>query len=182
MTHDAPARAGAAAPPGGAEPPGNGADPTGRADAPSSPALAAARPYSARREKLVGVILGTVISSALLMATFIWYRWHAVDEPTTAVIVEGDAALAGTVITIAGHRTVTTELTAPKNYVATVLLEPGRYWVTAHLDGRELLRHEVEVERFLGKRIRLSDLVPDPAARATPAAAPTTRPGRFGTQ
>lgn len=179
-THDAPARAGAAALPGGAEPPGNGADPTGRADAPPAPAPATARPCSARREKLVGVILGTVVASALAMATFIWYRWHAVDEPTTAVIVEGNAALAGTIITITGHRTVKTELTAPKNYVATVLLEPGRYWVTAQLDGRELLRHEVEVERFLGQRIRLSDLVPDPASRGAPGSA--TLPSRVGNQ
>ncbi len=130
--------------------------------------------YPARRGALVGVILGGVIASALAMATFIWYRWQAVNEPTTAVIVEGDATLDGTVITVAGARVVTTRLSAANNYVAPVLLEPGWYLVTAKHKEHEVLHHEVEVRQFLGVRIKLADVARNPRAATTLSTGPGT--------
>jgi hypothetical protein len=176
IIHDAPARVGAApASPSGVAAGGALAALAGHAGSSLAYRSPAARPP--RRGKLVGVILGAVVAAALLMAAFIWYRSHAVHEPTTAVIVEGNAALDGTVITVTGARTITTRLTAGNNYAAPVLLEPGRYWVRATHGGRKLLDHEVEVKRFLGVRIKLSDL---PSARGAGAGGgggnPVTRP------
>lgn len=157
LTQDVPERV-------GPRPPAHGEAPQ------PSPAPAPAPP---RRAALVGVILGGVVASALVMATFIWYRSHAVDEPTTAVIIEGNPALDGALITVTGSRVVTTRLSASRNYVATVLLEPGHYRVSAEHRGRLLLRHEVEVKRFLGVRIKLSDPgLDDGGASAAPATLP----------
>jgi len=147
-----------------------------RRDAPEPPAGTPTAPahasYPPRRAALVGVILGTVVATALTMATFIWYRWHAVVEPTTAVIVEGSPAFDGTVVTVAGARLFKVKLSATNNYVATVLVEPGHYRVRAEREGRLLQDVDVEVERFLGVRIRLADAAPDPDA----ASAGATRP------
>src|SRR5688572_4604577 len=95
------------------EPPGRpGATrPTGTpADVPPLTSGGDAEPVRPRRhDRLVGVILGVLVASTLMMAGFIWYRWQGVNEPTTAVIVEGDATFDGTVITVTGARTITTE-------------------------------------------------------------------------
>src|SRR5215213_3244065 len=53
---------------------------------------------------LVGLIVGGVVFATVLMVSFIWYRWNGVHEPTTAVIMQGDASLDGTVITVTGGR------------------------------------------------------------------------------
>ncbi len=104
--------------------------------------------------RVVGVILGVVIASALAMATFIWYRWQAVTEPTTAVIVEGDAGLAGARITVRGTPTpITTTLTESNNYIAPVMLEPGLYNVMVELNGRSLEYRHVNVKRFVFLRL-----------------------------
>ena len=137
--------------PSGAPAPGDGEPPT-------------------RPGALVGLILGGLVAVTLGMATFIWYRWQAVREPTTAVIVAGDPSLEGTIITVSSaDRDITTTLGAANDYVAPVLLEPGWYYVTAERNGQVLLpRQEVEVRRFLGVRIDLAELL-----RPTTAPAPT---------
>jgi hypothetical protein len=111
---------------------------------------------SSRRSLLVGLILTSVGVATVGMVTFIWYRWHGVQEPTTAVIIDGDASLEGTTITVrGGPRSVTTTLKQSNSYTAVLLVEPGRYWVNATRDGQLILRKEVEVKRFLGVRFNL---------------------------
>ena len=51
------------------------------------------RPVAAGRGLLVGVIMAGIVVSAMVMVGFIWYRWSGVREPTSAVIIEGDASL-----------------------------------------------------------------------------------------
>ena len=53
---------------------------------------------------LVGVIMAGVVISTIVMVGFIWYRWSGVREPTSAIIIEGDASLDGTTITVTGER------------------------------------------------------------------------------
>jgi hypothetical protein len=94
-----------------------------------------------------------------------------VREPTTAVIIMGDASLDGTVVTVTGQGGAEhTSLNAANNYRAAVLVEPGRYWVKAEREGAVLLRREVEVERFLAVQFDLSRLdqerPPDPSRNA----------------
>ena len=83
--------------------------------------------------------------ATLVMVTFIWYRWSGVQEPMTAIIIDGDASLDGTVITVAGGRTVTATLDASNDYNVPILVEPGQYIVTAQRDGVLILRYQVEV-------------------------------------
>lgn len=141
------------------------------ADMPPHPAAGAAPPDEPppRSGRFVGVIVGAVVACAVVMVGFIWYRWQAVREPTTAVIVAGDATFDGTVVTVAGPRTITTELSAANDFVAPVLLEPGWHRVTVRHRDRVLIDQDVEVKRFLGVRFRLADL-------ARPATTPPTRP------
>ena len=111
------------------------------------------------RGMLVGVIMAGIVISTMVMVGFIWYRWSGVREPTTAVIVEGDASLDGTEITVEGERGPEhTSLNAANDYRAAVLVLPGRYWVTARREGVVLLRRQVEVERFLAVQFNLSRL------------------------
>jgi hypothetical protein len=107
----------------------------------------------------VGMILALIVGSTLIMVGFIWYRWHDVREPTTAVIVEGDASLDGTVITVTGERLITTSLKESNNYIAPVLVEPGMYLVKAEHNGVVLIQKRVEVKRFLGVRFDLKEYV-----------------------
>ena len=111
---------------------------------------------SSRKSFLVGLILASVTIATFGMVAFIWYRWHGVQEPTTAVIIDGDPSLDGTTITVrGGPRSVTTTLKDSNSYTAVLLVEPGRYWVNATRNGELLLRKEVEVKRFLGVRFNL---------------------------
>ena len=132
-----------------------------------------APPPAQQRGRLVGVIIGGLVATTFVMVAFIWYRWYPVREPTTAVIVAGDATYDGTVVTVTGTPTpITTRLDPGNNYVAPVLLEPGIYWVTAERNGQVVLRQRVEVKRFLGVRFTLND-----PSRPTPTGAgPSTRP------
>ncbi len=107
----------------------------------------------------VGAILTLIVVSTLLMVGFIWYRWHDVREPTTAVIIAGDASLDGTVITVSGDRVITTSLKASNNFTASVLVEPGIYTVKAERDGILLLQQQVDVKRFFGVQFSLTDFV-----------------------
>ena len=43
--------------------------------------------------RLVGLILGVLIVSTIAMVAFIWYRWHDVHEPTTAIMGCASAAI-----------------------------------------------------------------------------------------
>jgi hypothetical protein len=102
------------------------------------------------------------------MVSFIWYRWNGVHEPTTAVIMQGDATLDGTVITVTGgRRPEHTTLDAGNSYRAAVLVEPGRYTVTAEHAGVLLLRQNVEVKRFLAVQYDLTRIPRQLAGSAT---------------
>jgi hypothetical protein len=115
---------------------------------------------SGPRSFLVGLILTSVAIATLVMVSFIWYRWHGVQEPTTAIIIDGDATLDGTTISVrGGPRSVTTSLKKSNSYSAVLLVDPGRYWVTATRDNELLLRKEVEVKRFLGVRFNLVEFL-----------------------
>ena len=151
--------------------PGSAATPTAT---PPSPVEHVDANHPPRHARIVGLILGAVVACTLVMVGFIWYRWQGVNEPTTAVIVEGDATFDGTVVTVTGARTITTELTPSNDYIAPVLLEPGWYRVTAEHGGRVLVRQEVEVKRFLGVRFKLSELSgPSPDSSTRPDDATT---------
>ena len=155
--------------------PGGTATPAAAANAPSASAAHPEADHPPRHARLVGLILGAVVACTLVMVGFIWYRWQGVNEPTTAVIVEGDATFDGTVVTVTGARTITTELTSSNDYIAPVLLEPGWYRVTAEHRGRVLVRQEVEVKRFLGVRFRLSELSGSTPGPSTPPDDSTTQ-------
>jgi hypothetical protein len=87
------------------------------------------------RGRLVALILiGVVVATAVMVAS-IWYRWSGVREPTTAIIVSGDASLAGTEVIVTGVRATAT-LDASNKYRVTILVEPGEYVVIAKLRDR----------------------------------------------
>jgi hypothetical protein len=119
------------------------------------------------RGPLVAAILVLLVAATVTMVGFIWYRWSGVREPTTAVIMHGDASLAGTEITVAGERTVTATLDASNNYHVPILLEPGEYVVTAQFRGTPIVRATVQVKRFLGVEFNLPTIVKDAVARGT---------------
>src|SRR5688572_4541131 len=62
----------------------------------TSPADAPGAAHGAERAHapgpVVGLILALLVGSTLAMTAFIWYRWVGVREPTTAVIIEGNAS------------------------------------------------------------------------------------------
>jgi hypothetical protein len=134
------------------------------------------------RAFLVGAILMCVVVSTVAMVAFIWSGWFKVPEPTTAIIVEGDASFDGTVLFVSGSNLKTpieTRLHASNNYITPILLEPGEYKFTATHNGRDLLRTRVIVRRFLGLRFNLSDYVAQPltdAAIDAGSAAPGSSP------
>jgi hypothetical protein len=160
---------------------------------PNSADPAAVTPDSANaqfpaRGIFVGFIIFFLIASTVAMVAFIWYRWNGVREPTTAVIVHGDAGLAGTLITVSGpDRVVRATLDSSNNYNVPILVDPGVYTVRAELGGRLLLNKDVEVRRFFGVMFNLSQFVkdlppgglPDPLrgddTGATPASGPSAR-------
>jgi hypothetical protein len=125
-------------------------------------------PPTGRRGRLVGLIVGGLVASTVLMVAFIWYRWYPVQEPTTAVIVAGDATYDGAVVTVVGTSTISTRLNPANNYVASILLKPGRYVVTVKHRDQVLIRQDVEIKRFLGVRFRLKELAPPSTGPATP--------------
>ena len=120
-----------------------------------------------QRGPLVAAILVLLVASTVVMVAFIWYRWSGVREPTTAVIMRGDATLDGTEITVSGERTVTATLDASNKYYVPILVEPGEYLVIAELRGKTLVRTTVQVKRFLGVEFDLSTIVKDAVARGT---------------
>jgi hypothetical protein len=170
-TQDLPGRTGPASPAGDG---GGGPVPY------LSPGFAVDPDRSPARAVLVALILTGVVLSTLAMVAFIWYRWSRVQEPTTAVIVDGDASLDGTVITVRGPRTITTSLKPSNGFSVPILVEPGEYLVVAERDGQVILRKQVEVKRFLGVRFNLSEYVRQSVAAGTltlPPRAPTTQTG-----
>jgi hypothetical protein len=134
------------------------------------------------RGPLVGLILGLLVASTVVMVAFIWFRWSGVREPTTAVIFRSEPSLAGTEITVAGERTVTATLDGTKSYVP-ILVDPGEYVVSAELRGQTMFRTRVEVKRFVGVEFDLPRIAKEAVARGvltldTPPASPAaTRPG-----
>jgi hypothetical protein len=119
------------------------------------------------RAPLVAAILVLLVTATVTMVGFIWYRWSGVREPTTAVIMHGDASLAGTEITVSGERMVTATLAASNNYHVPILVEPGEYLVTAQLRGQPIVRATVQVKRFIGIEFDLPTIVKDAVARGT---------------
>jgi hypothetical protein len=113
------------------------------------------------------------------MVAFIWSGWFKVPEPTTAIIVEGDASFDGTVLFVSGSNLKTpieTRLHASNNYITPILLEPGEYTITANHAGRDLLRTRVIVRRFLGLRFDLTEYADRPFTDEAVPATPTPRP------
>ena len=121
----------------------------------------------ANRAPLVAAILVLLVTSTVVMVSFIWYRWSGVREPTTAVILRGDASLDGAEITVSGERTVRATLSEENKYYVPILLDPGEYVVTVELRGTTLIRRPVQVKRFLGVEFDLSTIVKDAVARGT---------------
>ena len=122
----------------------------------SPPAAGVEAERKPARGMLVGVIMAGIVISAMVMVGFIWYRWSGVREPTSAVMFDGDASLEGTTITVTGERVAEhTSLNAANGYRAAVLVEPGRYKVTAKRDDVVLLRRQVEVQRFQAVQFNL---------------------------
>jgi hypothetical protein len=117
------------------------------------------------RGPLVAAILALLIVATVVMVASIWYRWSGVREPTTAVIMHGDASLDGTQITVSGERTVTATLDASNDYHVPILVDPGEYVVTAELRGQPIIRTTVEVKRFIGVEFNLPTIVKDAVAR-----------------
>jgi hypothetical protein len=113
---------------------------------------------SGRKSFLVAVILIGVMVATFSMVAFIWYRWHGVQEPTSAIIIDGDPSLDGTIIAVrGGPRPISTKLQKGNSYTAAILVDPGRYWVSATRGEEQLFNREVEVKRFLGVRFNLSN-------------------------
>lgn len=155
-TPDLPARPGSA----GGAPHGGAPAPLPPPASQDQPAGAGGTEHSTRHSVVVFLILFGLIVATGAMVVFIWHRWSRVQEPTTAVIIEGDESIEGTSITVRGMgRQVTTTIQRSEGFVAPVLLEPGRYWVTATRDGQSILRKEVQVKRFLGVRFNLAEFV-----------------------
>jgi hypothetical protein len=120
------------------------------------------------RAPLVAAILVLLVTATVTMVGFIWYRWSGVREPTTAVIIHGDASLAGAEITVTGDRTITATLDASNNYHVPILLDPGTYFVTVQLRGAMIVeKAPVEVKRFLGVEFNLPTIVKEAIARGT---------------
>jgi hypothetical protein len=109
---------------------------------------------------LVRLIVSGIVIATVLMVALLWHNWNGVQEPTTAVIVLGDQTLDGTIVTVTGGGRVVRAMMSPANgYNAPVLLEPGRYQVTAERDGATLLQTDVEVKRFLAVQFDLARIV-----------------------
>jgi hypothetical protein len=119
------------------------------------------------RGPLVAAILVLLVSATVVMVAFTWYRWSGVREPTTAVIMHGDASLSGTEITVAGERIVKATLDASNNYHVPILVDPGEYLVTAQFRGKPIVRTTVEVKRFIGVEFNLPTIVKDAVERGT---------------
>jgi hypothetical protein len=127
---------------------------------------------SGRRSFLVALILIGVMVATFSMVAFIWYRWHGVQEPTSAIIIDGDPNLDGIIVAVrGGPKPISTKLHKGNSFTAAILVDPGRYWVSATRGEEQLFNREVEVKRFLGVRFNLTNYLADVKAAREKAAA-----------
>ena len=131
--------------------------PAGRSNGDAADASATLHgPYvgSGRLPRVI-VVLGfgiTAVATAL-----IYWRWANVIEPTSYVVVQGQAEHSGTVVTIRSehHPEAMATLTPQNQYGATIFLHPGHYTLTATLNGDTLIHGDMLVAHRRWKTIFL---------------------------
>ena len=107
---------------------------SGAAEAPPASHLGGVHGRVARMVVVFSVAL-TITATAL-----IFWRWANVTEPSSYVIVNGDASCNGTVVVVrsAEHPDAVATLSGDNNYAAAIFLHPGTYTLTATLNGDTL--------------------------------------------
>lgn len=149
----------------------HGAAPNGPAEVPPWAA------FSPARGRFVRFVVVFSVALTVLAAASIYWRWANVSEPTSYLMVIGNESLGGTQVVVhlpdnpdlEFHATLLKE----DNYVASIFLHPGRYVVTATLNGEQLARSPFAIGGRSAATLNLTARRPDPNHRpaATRAAA-----------
>ena len=115
-----------------------------------------------------------ILSAAITLAAFatIFYRSVTISEPTSAIVVEGDASFDGTLIFVTSteYPSARAKLSVENNYKTPVLLHPGIYSVLITHGDRTLIRQSFRIEAHRGVGIDLLKAAAEtqPAASAEP--------------
>ena len=127
-------------------------------------------PHTRRRSYVAAALVGLTIAFVLGMASLVYLRWLTIEEPTTAVVVRGDASHSGATVLVTGDGTyVKVTLDEKNNFSSPVLLVPGSYTVTATLGGKILLRNDVTLKAETGLMVFLSEEARNGVYGAPPA-------------
>jgi len=106
------------------------------------------------------VIVGSLVLLVLLMVGQIYRHWHAVSEPSTVVIVNGDGSLDGATVEVTGARGRWVEkLDSDDSWQASILLNPGLYHVTVKHRNLVIRDEDFSVDRTRGWGINLPSMV-----------------------
>ena len=95
----------------------------------------------------------------ILATALIYWRWANVTEPTSYVIVQGEAEHNGTVVVVTSSQNTDTiamaTLSPDNHYSATIFLHPGTYTLTATQNGETLIHGDMFVAYRRWKAIPL---------------------------
>jgi hypothetical protein len=110
-----------------------------------------------------------------LATALIYWRWANVTEPSSYVIIQGDAGHNGTVITVSsppehgGEVVAMATLSADNQYAVTIFLQPGKYQLTAAQAGTTLLSTDLWVAHRHWYTLQLKPTKHPPSDTPAPA-------------
>jgi hypothetical protein len=131
-------------------------------------------PHTRRRGAYIISLIALTGLVVLVMLAIIYHRWLTVEEPTTAILVEGDESVDGTIIeVVGGPKPISVRLGKENNYMTPVLLAPGFYTVTGRLGDLVIVRQELALKPMVGRRILLGRKLLENTPGAPPAEAPS---------
>jgi hypothetical protein len=101
------------------------------------------------------VVLCFVITT--VATALIYWRWANVTEPSSYIIVQGQAEHSGTVVVIRSnqHPEAMATLSPDNQYAVTIFLHPGTYTLTATHNGETLIHGDMLVAHRRWKTIIL---------------------------
>lgn len=102
------------------------------------------------RAGLARIVICVCLAVTLLASASIFWRWSSVEEPTSYIMVHGDASHTGTVIVVtsADHPGAMATLSKENEFTTSIFLHAGSYRIVARRQDEELVNTTI----LLGSR------------------------------